>query len=56
MCKDYNSTLYKLFDDLTENKSKFIDMNNISKGDIEYWLNEYVKDYSKRLKEELYKI
>ncbi len=47
MCKDYYSTLYKLFDDLTENRSKFIDMNNISKDDIEYWFNEYMKDYSK---------
>jgi len=32
-------------------------MNNISKDDIEYWFNEYMKDwlkdYSKRLKEEL---
>jgi|GEM_PF-4382704 len=56
MCKDYNSTLYKLFDDLTENRNKFIDINNISKDDIEYWFNEYIKDYSKRLKEELDKI
>lgn len=56
MCKEYDSALCKLFRDIEQNDIDVIDINNIPKDDIKHWFNEYIKDYIKRLKENLDKI